>query len=1101
MPPIRTRAIRPVLDRLAAADSLGDAEALRRFRRRKDHEAFAVLVRRYGPLVAGVCRRVLGPRPEADDAVQATFWALARRAGSIRRAVALPAWLHAVAYRTARKAAVRLTPPPENQPTPAAPDDPLADASWREVRQMLDEEVHRLPPRLRLPVLLCYFEDLTRDEAADRLGWSLSTVKRRLDQARDRLKLRLIRRGVAPGLLGATALLADRLTARVPPALEAACTSLAHQPPVAAIRALAATSPTAGKWLLAAAAIIGLGWGLVTVAGQGQPAEPKTSTGEPKAKVATASPPAEPLPPGALARFGTTRYRADQPFWFASFSQDGRWMVSGTDGVELWDLETGLRKQIMPVRNNTVPRPRLSPDGRLIAVLDGGPGLHLFDRKTGKELRTVGEGTKYNDCRFTPDGKRVLAITREPAPTATAFTVGDGTKGPTVPVPVPAERGLGVENDRALFLVSSGGRGTPLTVRVVDPETGKDSKVFETGVTDCYELREDDRAGFRTGIRPRLDLITVAPDFSHLAYRRSDEKLGVVALTPGSKPRPVELPADFRASLFWFAPDGKSLFASDFGGHIVRCDADTGKQLATFSGNLEHFGQWHIDPAGKVLTTAGGDGRIRRWDLTTNKEVPLATGGYQKAVKAVFTADGRLVVGDRIGTIDLFDPRSGRLVQEVPRWRDGTDWYTFAVSPDGRTLVATRPEGKLFWFDLAAGKELATMKLPGPVPDQMYKSIQGMAFTPDGRRLVCSYQDGRLFAVDTQTRKEIWRVGLPTDRDWDAAVAFTVSADGRHLARGLRRGGRTGDWGYGLQVLDTATGRSVRLADVSETKGKEGLPDLMDARYTPDGRFVVLVSRNGHVQVRHPDTLAEISSWTTGSKYAITLDVSPDGRLVLTGDDAGTVQVWEVLTGKRATSVRGHRGTVASAVVSPDGRLLATGGYDQVAYTWSLKPATVPDRPLEGLAGDDAEAAYRAIWALAADPDGPKVLRERFPPAAGPTPETIRDWIADLDHATFARREAASAALVKAGPLTEPAVRRALDANPSPEARERLTKVLAGISHKPSRDDVIHARAVHAMELANTPAARKVLEEWAGGMEGTWLTTDARSALQRLRAR
>jgi len=219
VPPIRTNAIRPVLDRLAAPDLLGDSEALQRFRRTQDQDAFAVLVRRYGGLVAGVCRRVLGPRPEADDAVQATFWALARRAGSIRRAAALPAWLHAVAYRTARKAATQLAPPPDNQTVPPAPDDPLADASWREVRQLLDEEVHRLPTKFKLPVLLCYFEDLTRDEAADRLGWSLSTVKRRLDQARERLKVRLLRRGVAPGLLGATALLTDRLTARVSPAL------------------------------------------------------------------------------------------------------------------------------------------------------------------------------------------------------------------------------------------------------------------------------------------------------------------------------------------------------------------------------------------------------------------------------------------------------------------------------------------------------------------------------------------------------------------------------------------------------------------------------------------------------------------------------------------------------------------------------------------------------------------------------------------------------------------------------------------------------------------------------------------------------------------
>jgi hypothetical protein len=332
-------------------------------------------------------------------------------------------------------------------------------------------------------------------------------------------------------------------------------------------------------------------------------------------------------------------------------------------------------------------------------------------------------------------------------------------------------------------------------------------------------------------------------------------------------------------------------------------------------------------------------------------------------------------------------------------------------------------------------------------------------------------------------------------------VALTVSADGRHVARGLRRGGRTGDWGYGLQVLDTATGRPVRMVDVSEGKAKDGLPDLMDASYTPDGRFVVLVSRNGRVQVRHADSLAELSSWTTGSRYSISLGVSPDGRLVLTGDDAGTVRVWELLTGKMVASVRGHRGTVASVAVSPDGKLLATGGYDQVAYTWILKPANIPERPLAALPGEDAQRAWEATWALAADPDGPKKLRDRFPPVAEPKPEAIRGWITDLDHPTFARREAAETALAKAGRLTEPAVRRALAGKPSAEARQRLEKVLAGISHRPTAEDIAHSRAVHALELADTEAARKVLADWAAGADGAWLTTDARAALERLRGR
>ena len=172
-----------------------------------------------------------------------------------------------------------------------------------------------------------------------------------------------------------------------------------------------------------------------------------------------------------------------------------------------------------------------------------------------------------------------------------------------------------------------------------------------------------------------------------------------------------------------------------------------------------------------------------------------------------------------------------------------------------------------------------------------------------------------------------------------------------------------------------------------------------------------------------------------------------------------------------------------------------------MAYAWSLKPAAAPDRPLDALTGEDATRAWEAVWALAAAPDGPRRLGVRFPPVREPKPETIQAWIADLDHPTFARREAAETALAKAGRFSEPAVRRALAGKPSAEARQRLEKIVAGISHRPTAEDIAHSRAVHALELANTEAARKVLAEWAAGAEGAWLTADARAALGRQRAR
>jgi RNA polymerase sigma factor (sigma-70 family) len=190
-----------------------------------DADAFARLVERHGPMVLGVCRRVLGASADVEDAFQATFLSLARQARSIRDRDRLAAWVHRVAVRIARKVRSRAAPPPADEPPRRSSDDPAANAAWREVCQVLDEELMRLPEALRAPLVLCYLDGATRDEAAGRLGWSLSTLKRRLERGRELLCGRLTARGIAPAGLAA-ALVPGGLRAAVPVRLAAAAKGL-----------------------------------------------------------------------------------------------------------------------------------------------------------------------------------------------------------------------------------------------------------------------------------------------------------------------------------------------------------------------------------------------------------------------------------------------------------------------------------------------------------------------------------------------------------------------------------------------------------------------------------------------------------------------------------------------------------------------------------------------------------------------------------------------------------------------------------------------------------------------------------------------------------
>src|SRR5581483_4718174 len=190
---------------LAARSAVGvpDAQLLERFLRQRDEAAFELLVWRHGKMVLGTCQRLLRDAHEAEDAFQACFLALARRAGSIGRRESVGGWLHKVAYRLAlgakaRRARRGARERPLGDAAPVAgPPDPASEAARREVRRVLDEELSRLPDRYRVPFVLCHLEGRSNADAARELGCPVGTVESRLARARKLLRTRLSRKGVA----------------------------------------------------------------------------------------------------------------------------------------------------------------------------------------------------------------------------------------------------------------------------------------------------------------------------------------------------------------------------------------------------------------------------------------------------------------------------------------------------------------------------------------------------------------------------------------------------------------------------------------------------------------------------------------------------------------------------------------------------------------------------------------------------------------------------------------------------------------------------------------------------------------------------------------
>ncbi len=179
---------------------LSEATLLERFVAGRDESALAALVALHGPMVLGVCRRLLRDEHDVEDAFQATFLVLVRRAPAIRDGDRVGPWLHGVAHRVAVRARANTARRHARERTVEAmlreaPSSPFADASHRELRSVLDDELARLPEAMRAPLVLCYLEGLTHDEAAQQLRWPVGTVRSRMARARDRLRRRLTRRG------------------------------------------------------------------------------------------------------------------------------------------------------------------------------------------------------------------------------------------------------------------------------------------------------------------------------------------------------------------------------------------------------------------------------------------------------------------------------------------------------------------------------------------------------------------------------------------------------------------------------------------------------------------------------------------------------------------------------------------------------------------------------------------------------------------------------------------------------------------------------------------------------------------------------------------
>ncbi len=1099
----------------SANSQASDGQLLERFVQQRDEAAFAALVRRHGPLVYGVCRKVLRNGSDADDAFQATFLVLACRAASIRRRESVASFLYGVATRIARhvkeqnaRRSVLHRRAASDRPEAFLPPD-----NDGETHSLLHEELNLLPSKYRDVLILCYLQGKTSEEAARELGHPVGSMSRHLSRARELLRQRLLARGVGAGVL-ATVWTAERVSAAL---VYGTLDTIRHHALASALMA-GASPPMAvvlaqgilrTAWLTrTAVASLVLTLSLVFAGGMAafhttEGKETTTATNqptelpEPIQKGPALDRYGDPLPEGALKRFGSTRLRHVGRVLALAWSPDGKLVASsGEEGVIcLRDSVTGRLVRSIKSRASCLA---FTPEGKgLAAGLDG--RVCIWETATGKELLLLdalsaklrqlaeqrkqfrGPGGDLIDGRFydsnwfprtqtiafSPDGRLLAAagvhstIVWDMAAKRQRFTLDLESAY------------IAFTPDGKQLVTANGAK----SIRLWDARTGKQTGGFETegpdGWANTFSLAVSPD-GKHAALKLLNHLVIVKLDSGKVVWREKSYgyQKEPVAFSPDgrllaffsakgvrvwewSTGRQIESLAD-ATSVGVFAPDGKRLAWAE-GGQVHIYDLKKRKDFPSVE-RCPASGLFALRPDGKAFVAG-----VTLWDTISGRvlcDPRFTTPGTLLCV--AFSRDGRrLFVGDYSSTITEVDLTG----EEKPRSRTGSvkDHYVIALAPGGERAIAHDGHGHLTHTIADCGRDWR--ERPG-----QRVNVRDAVYTSDGKRLIVNSDDSLVY-LDAVADRVLWRSeksgGRFNSNYFSGSLAG--SPDGRLVAAGS-------EWQWGpphkgcVRLFDSATGvERAKLATPHHC--------IHALAFSPDSRLLVAAS----------------------TPYPFASGVSADEakRVV--------VSLWEVASGAEIRRFHGHEHLIDGLAFAPDGRTFYSASEDSTVLQWDvfgLGVAVTKPEQLDGLWNDlgsrDAAKAYRAITALLGAPKQTVAfLKTHLHPVPDVEAKHLARLIADLDEERFAVREKATEGLTSYGDRAESALRKTLEEKPSLEVRRRIEAILEQLNRPLTGKQLRNLRAIEVLEHIGTLPAQEVLQEIARGAPVSRPTREAKAALRR----
>jgi WD40 repeat protein len=799
---------------------------------------------------------------------------------------------------------------------------------------------------------------------------------------------------------------------------------------------------------------------------------------------APAQPPADdPLPPGAVARFGTLHGR-----------------------------------HVGPRHVETVTAVAVTPDGKTLASTTGRNGVLLWDAATGRPLGKLDiPGAYVYVLAFSPDGKRLAYVGNDRVGINGVLDVA-GNKvlwqatGGTFVAFLP---------DGTLLALSPQGQ-----VALLDAATGKERRSF--GVRDdgwyCIQavVSRDGKtvAAFRQFHSTRATQLVVwdattgqewcrVPDVSHYTQVSLSPDGKVLAVTDGGlrlldtrtgkELRPAEKDVKRNCTVSAFAPDGKTLAVVDTWQGPVQSgpmpttirllDPATGKERGRFAGNLAVGTTLRFSPDGGRLLCGGPGCAVWAWDIATGTHAAAFDGHCAPVHCLRFTADGKTLV--------TCDPRL-----DVRWWDLATRRQTgrlecakaavLDVGLDGKTVAA-----------VGHGKSIELLGADGKARFTVAEFGARVRLSPDGKQVVWAGHDGVLHLLDAATGKELRRLEGHTS----GPVALAFSADGKTLLSAAATNRNPPRPLIESPLPQPPPDDSVRLWDVATGKELRKWDVAAEcAALSPDGRTVAIGADN-KITLFDTATGKELRRMAGGPFSVRAVAFAPDGRSLAAAGDDGVVRWWEAATGQLRRQLAGHAAAVEALAFAPNGRLLASGSAATTALVWDVYGPTAAQRTAKELWADlhgDAGKFPAAVAGLRAQPkEALALLRKELQPIPVVPEQRIALRIADLNSAKFTVREAAARELEAWQERVEPHLRRVLAGTPSLELQRRVEALLAKLDAARLSPSTVEVRALRMLELLEhlgTPEARTLLQELAAGAPEARRTRAAQAALARLDA-